>query len=106
NRPDTACPSLSARHLQMEQDRAPPVLPHHPELACPPLVDRMTIVELIAATTTTTGLKVACALDTRSYEKGKKVSDAEMKTPDITGDPFHPEWNYTIRPRPHSNRST
>jgi hypothetical protein len=70
-----------------------------------PLVDRMTIVELIAATTTTTGLKVACALDTRSYEKGKKVSDAEMKTLDITGDPFHPEWNYTIRPRPHSNRS-
>jgi DDE family transposase len=65
-----------------------------------PLVDRMTIVELIAATTTTTGLKVACALDTRSYEKGKKVSDAKMKTLDITGDPFHPEWNYTIRPRP------
>ena len=34
-----------------------------------PPVDRMTIVELIAATTTTTGLKVACALDTRCYER-------------------------------------
>ena len=64
-----------------------------------PLLDRMTIVELIAATTTATGLKVACALDTRTYEKGKKVSDAEMKTLAIIGDPFHPEWNYTIRPR-------
>jgi hypothetical protein len=64
-----------------------------------PLLDRMTIVELIAATTTATGLKVACALDTHTYEKGKKVSDAEMKTLAITGDPFHPEWNYTIRPR-------
>jgi len=64
-----------------------------------PLLDRMTIVELIAATTTATGLKVACALDTHTYEKGKQVSDAEMKTLAITGDPFHPEWNYTIRPR-------
>ena len=65
-----------------------------------PLLDRMTIVESIAATTTETGLKVACALDTRIYQKGRKVSDAEMKTLEITGDPFHPEWNYSIRPRP------
>ena len=70
-----------------------------------PLLDRMTIVESIAATTTATGLKVACALDTRTYEKGKKVSDAEMKTIAISGDPFHPEWNYTIRPRPPANQS-
>jgi len=70
-----------------------------------PLVDRMSVVELIAATTTATGLKVRCELDTRTYEKGIKVSDAEMKTLDITGHPFHPEWNYTIRPRPALNRS-
>jgi len=70
-----------------------------------PLVDRMTVVELIAATTTATGLKVRCALDTHTYEKGIKISDAEMKTLDITGDTFHPEWNYTIRPRPASNQS-
>ena len=70
-----------------------------------PLLDRMTVVELIAATTTTTGLKVACALDTRTYEKGKRVSDDQMKTLDIIGDPFHPEWNYTIRPRPPVNQS-
>ena len=43
-----------------------------------PLTDRLTIVELIGATTTKTGLKVECALDTRIYEKGIKVSDAEM----------------------------
>jgi len=59
----------------------------------------MTIVESIAATTTATGLKVACALDTRTYEKGSKVSNAEMEKLAIIGDPFHPEWNYTIRPR-------
>lgn len=70
-----------------------------------PLLDRMTIVESIAATTTATGLKVACALDTRIYQKGRKVSDAEMKTLAITGDPFHPEWNYSIRPRRAVNKT-
>jgi len=65
-----------------------------------PLTSRATVVELIAATTTKTGLKVECALDTRTYEKGIKVSDAEMAALDIRGDTFHPEWNYTIHPRP------
>jgi hypothetical protein len=64
-----------------------------------PLIDRAAVVELIAATTTKTGLKVQCALDTRTYEKGIKVRDAEMKRLDIRGDAFHPEWNYTIMPR-------
>jgi len=64
-----------------------------------PLTDRMAIVELIGATTTKTGLKVECALDERTYEKGITVSDAEMATLNIAGDDFHPEWNYTINPR-------
>jgi hypothetical protein len=63
-----------------------------------PLTDRVAVVELIAATTTKAGLKVESALDTRTYQKGIKVSRAEMARLDITGDPFHPEWNYTIRP--------
>jgi hypothetical protein len=65
-----------------------------------PLTDRLAVVELIGATTTKSGLKVECALDTRAYQKGIKVSDAEMAALDITGDAFHPEWNYTIKPRP------
>jgi hypothetical protein len=64
-----------------------------------PLTDRATIVELIAATTTKTGLKVESALDTRVYEKGVKVTKAEMKRLDIRGDAFHPEWNYSVIPR-------
>jgi hypothetical protein len=64
-----------------------------------PLVSRETVVELIAATTTTTGLTVRCELDTRSYPKGIKVSDAEMDTLNIVRNTFHPEWNYTISPR-------
>ena len=64
-----------------------------------PLADRATVVELIAATTTKTGLKIKSALDTKTYEKGIKVSKAEMDRIDIRGDTFHPEWNYTIMPR-------
>ena len=65
-----------------------------------PLESRAAVVELIAATTTKTGLKVESALDTRTYEKGIKVSDAEMAQLDIRGDTFHPEWNYSVHPRP------
>jgi len=65
-----------------------------------PLESRTAVVELIAATTTKTGLKVECVLDERTYEKGIKVSDAEMDALDIRGDTFHPEWNYSVHPRP------
>jgi hypothetical protein len=64
-----------------------------------PLTSRLTVVELIAATTTKTGLQVRCELDTNVYAKGVKVSDAEMAVLNIKGDVFHPEWNYTISPR-------
>ena len=64
-----------------------------------PLESRLAVVELIGATTTKAGLKVECALDTRTYQKGIKVTDAQIKALDITGDAFHPDWNYTIKPR-------
>jgi len=57
---------------------------------------RETVVELIASTTTKTGLTVRCELNTRNYPKGLKVEDAEMATLDIKGDAFQPEWNYTV----------
>ena len=52
-----------------------------------------------ASTTTDTGLAVACQLDANAYEKGIKVSDAEMASLNIKPDSFHGEWNYTIAPR-------
>ena len=64
-----------------------------------PLESRMAVVELIGATTTKTGLTVECALDERTYEKGIRIKKSEMKRLDIEGDAFHPEWNYTIKPR-------
>jgi hypothetical protein len=57
------------------------------------------VVELIGKTTTKTGLKVECALDERTYEKGIRISKAEMRKLAIEGDAFHPEWNYKIKPR-------
>jgi hypothetical protein len=64
-----------------------------------PLTSRLAVVELIASTTTKTGLKVHCELDTRTYPKGIKVTDEEMASLNIKADAFHPEWNYTILPR-------
>ena len=61
-----------------------------------PLVSRQTIVSLIAATTTRTGLTVHARLDERTYPKGIKISDAELAAVNLTGAAFHPEWNYTI----------
>lgn len=65
-----------------------------------PLTSRLAVVELIAATTTTTGLRVQSAIDANAYPKGIKVTNAEMASLNIQGDSFHPEWNYTIKPRP------
>ena len=59
----------------------------------------LVIIQLIASTTTDTGLTVACQLDDTVYEKGVKVSDAEMASLNVTPAAFHGEWNYTITPR-------
>lgn len=63
-----------------------------------PLTSRQTVVELIASTTTKTGLTVRCELDTQTYPKGITVTDAEMEALNIKRDTFHPEWNYSISP--------
>lgn len=63
-----------------------------------PLVSLEAIVNLIAATTTKTGLKVFAQLDERTYPAKIKVSDAELATVNLHSDSFHPEWNYTIKP--------
>jgi Rhodopirellula transposase DDE domain len=64
-----------------------------------PLLSYLVIVQLIASTTTDAGLTVSCQLDGSTYEKGIKVSDAEMASLSIQPASFHGEWNYTIIPR-------
>jgi len=65
-----------------------------------PLVSHEVIVNLIAATTTETGLTVACQLDQHSYPAGLKVSKKAMEEINLRRDTFHGEWNYTILPSP------
>jgi hypothetical protein len=70
-----------------------------------PLLTRQVIIQLIAATTTASGLAVACALDTSRYPKGSKVPKAQFEALDIRYNRFHPDWNYTVRPHPSARKS-
>lgn len=63
-----------------------------------PLVSHEVIINLIAATTTATGLRVRCQLDSNQYPLGLKVSDAELAALRLQRDAFHGEWNYTLLP--------
>ena len=63
-----------------------------------PLLNVQLVIDLIAATTTTKGLKVKSKLDSNLYEKGQKISDKELAGLKITKDIFHGEWNYKISP--------
>jgi hypothetical protein len=63
-----------------------------------PLITHQVIVNLIAATTTTTGLTVRSRLDGRHYAKGRRVSDQQLADVNLEPHAFHGEWNYTIRP--------
>lgn len=64
-----------------------------------PLVSHQAIVNLIAGTTTRTGLIVKAALDTNHYDTKIKVSNAELALLKLKRHEFHGEWNYTISPR-------
>jgi hypothetical protein len=64
-----------------------------------PLITHQAIVNLIAATTTRTGLIVKAALDTHQYATAVQVSDEDFARLRITPHAFHGEWNYTIAPR-------
>jgi Rhodopirellula transposase DDE domain len=65
-----------------------------------PLESLQVIIDLIGSATTSTGLKIYSRLDPGHYEKGIKVTDAELAAVNIVGDEFHPDWNYTIHPTP------
>jgi len=62
-----------------------------------PLTTYEVIVNLIASTTTKTGLIVRAALDPRQYETGITVSDEELEHLRLTRAKFHGEWNYSIK---------
>ena len=64
-----------------------------------PLTGHEVIIQLIASTTTKTGLKVAAEADPGSYPPKQKVTDEEMASLNLVRDAFHGEWNYALKPR-------
>ena len=64
-----------------------------------PLISHQVIIDLIASTTTTTGLTVKSKLDTNIYEQGLKVSDQQMAELQLRKEKFHGDWNYRLLPR-------
>jgi hypothetical protein len=69
-----------------------------------PLWNLETVINLIGATRTRSGLRVKAVLDTARYETGVKIPDEPMDKQRIRRSRFHPEWNYTILPGPANPR--
>jgi len=70
-----------------------------------PLIDHATIVNLIGSTKTKEGLEIRCELDTKTYPKGIKVSDAQLEKVKLKKHKFHGDWNYTIYPNKKSENN-
>jgi len=64
-----------------------------------PLISREVVVNLIANTTTKSGLKIDARLDDKQYQKGLKVADEVMSKLNLERASFHGEWNYSIAPQ-------
>ena len=64
-----------------------------------PLVSYQTIIDLIAKTRTTTGLKIKAKLTQRTYPTGVEISAAEMAKLNLKPDDFHGDWNYSLLPQ-------
>ena len=71
-----------------------------------PLETHEVVVETIAATTTKTGLTIQAALDTRTYQRGIKITDKKMKAfaaRHLRRHAFHGDWNYTVTAAPEDD---
>jgi hypothetical protein len=61
-----------------------------------PLTDIRTIIELISATTTQSGLTVTANYDPNWYPKGVKITDHQLASIPLSPHDWHGDWNYTI----------
>lgn len=70
-----------------------------------PLTSLSTIVSLIGATRSRSGLRVRSELDPRRYPSGVTVTDEQLAALRLKPHRFHGEWNYTLlRPAARSRR--
>jgi hypothetical protein len=61
-----------------------------------PLIDYVTIIELISNAGTSKGLSIQAEIDSTMYETGKEVSDEELAAINIQRCDFHGDWNYAL----------
>jgi len=66
--------------------------------AAQPLRDYETVLKFIRTTKTSAGLKIRASLNTKQYQKGKKISDKQMEQIDLKRYTLRPNWNYSISP--------
>ena len=64
-----------------------------------PLISYQTIIDLIANTRTTTGLKIKAKLTQRTCPTGVEISAEEMAKLNLKPDAFHGDWNYSLLPQ-------
>jgi hypothetical protein len=92
--------SLPTGHQQMEPSRTSTILLHQSDLERQAPVELRTVVNLIGATRTKTGLRVKAVLDTNEYATGIQVSKDQMAGLQIHRHRTHPDRNYTLTPKP------
>ena len=61
-----------------------------------PLTSLRTVIELIAAAATETGLTIQASHDPNWYPIGVKITDAELAAVPLAAHDRHGQWNYTI----------
>ena len=61
-----------------------------------PLTSYRVVVELIAGTTTRSGLNVQAEFDEGYYPTGVKVTDEELAAIALQPNPWHGDWNYSL----------
>ena len=64
-----------------------------------PLTDLNTMLAFIRGTTTKGGLRVDADLDKEIYQKGRKVTNRQLRELAVSPHETCPSWNYTITPR-------
>lgn len=57
---------------------------------CRPLETIAVVISLISSTTTETGLKVKCSVDTKQYQTGSKINDEELAEVNIIKNDYIP----------------
>ncbi len=63
------------------------------------MINYETVVNLIGATKTKSGLQVKAVLDTNKYETGVKVTKSQTEELRVRRHTTHPDSNYTLEPR-------